>query len=81
MKLLRILTLLVAAMAFTSCANKKNKGLGGSGVDGDNVNGTPLPDRQEGVSFLGGNVDRNKFAPVHFEFDSFTVPSGGYDFE
>jgi len=76
MKLLRILTLLVAAMAFTSCANKKNKGLGGSGVDGDNVNGTPLPDRQEGVSFLGGNVDRNKFAPVHFEFDSFTVPSG-----
>jgi peptidoglycan-associated lipoprotein len=75
MKSLRILTLLLAAFVLTSCANKKGKGLG-SGVDGDSVNGTPLPDRQEGVSFLGSNVDRNKFAPVHFDFDSSTVPPG-----
>jgi peptidoglycan-associated lipoprotein len=76
MKILRILPLLLLALAFTSCANKKNKGVGGSGVDGDSVNGTPLPDRQEGVSFLGNNVDRSKFAPVHFDFDSSTVPPG-----
>ena len=75
MKTLRILTLLVATFALTSCANKK-KGLGGpGGIDGDSVNGTPLPDRQEGVSFLGANVDRNKFAPVHFEFDNHDVPA------
>ena len=75
MKSLHILTILVAAFALTSCAHKKGRGLPG-GVDGDSVNGTPLPDRQEGVSFLGSNVDRSKFAPVHFEFDSYNVPPG-----
>jgi peptidoglycan-associated lipoprotein len=75
MKSLRLLPLLLLALTFTSCANKKNKGIGGSGVDGDSVNGTPLPDRQEGVSFLGSNVDRNKFPPVHFDFDSSNVPA------
>jgi peptidoglycan-associated lipoprotein len=51
-----------------------NKGGGpGSGSDSDSVNGTPLPERQEGVSFLGSNVDRNRFRPVYFAFDSYTV--------
>ena len=75
MKTLRFLTLLAATLALASCANKKGKG-GPGGIDGDSVNGTPLPDRQEGVSFLGGNVDRNKFAPVQFGFDSYDVSAG-----
>ena len=85
-------TVLLAALAFstTSCAlfkKKPKKGSGISGNDGDYVSGsplngangsglgTPLPDRS-GSSFLGANVDRQKFAPVHFGFDSFVVSSG-----
>ena len=41
--------------------------------DSDYVNGTPLPQRDEGVSFMGPNVDRSKFQPVHFAFDSYSV--------
>ena len=37
------------------------------------MNGVPLPDRQEGVSFTSANVDRSQFRPVHFAFDSYTV--------
>lgn len=73
-----------AALAFavvaslSSCALFKKKngaggGYGGGGSDGDYVNGTPLGDRQEGTSFLSDNVDRRKFAPVHFAFDSYSV--------
>lgn len=69
------LTLLALALAFSGCAKNK-KGGGGSGADGDFVSGTPLPDRQEGVSFLGGNVDRSKFSPVYFGFDSYTIGGG-----
>jgi peptidoglycan-associated lipoprotein len=69
-------SLCIIAFAFTGCANKKKGAGGGSGVDGDYVSGTPLPDRQEGVSFLGDNVDRNKFAPIYFAFDSYTVGGG-----
>ena len=69
-----VLTIFMA-LALGACANKKGKG-GPGGIDGDSVNGTPLPDRQEGVSFLGGNVDRNKFAPVQFGFDSYEVGAG-----
>ena len=66
-----VLTLL--AFSLSACAKNK-KGAGGSGsYDGDSVTGTPLPDRQEGVSFLSSNVDRNKFTPVYFAFDSYSV--------
>src|SRR6476660_8353631 len=61
------------ALAFTSCAHKGDKAGSGSGAEGDYVTGSALPDRQEGVSFLGANVDRNKFAPIYFGFDSVTV--------
>jgi peptidoglycan-associated lipoprotein len=62
---------------FTLGGCAKNKGAGaGAGVDGDYVSGSALPDRQEGVSFLSGNVDRNKFAPIYFGFDSYTVGGG-----
>jgi peptidoglycan-associated lipoprotein len=35
-----------------------------------------MPDRVEGTSFLGPNVDRSRFAPVHFGFDSVTIGAG-----
>lgn len=63
----------VAVLAFAGCTNKKGGGNDAGGVDGDFVTGTPLPDREEGVSFLGSNVDRNRFAPVYFAFDSHDV--------
>jgi peptidoglycan-associated lipoprotein len=70
------LATLCALFALTGCVNKKKGSGGGSGADGDYVTGTPLPDRQEGVSFLGDNVDRNKFAPIYFAFDSYSVGAG-----
>jgi len=39
------------------------------------LRGTPLPERQEGVSFMGDNVDKHKFQPVHFAFDSYAIDS------
>ena len=39
------------------------------------VTGTPLPERREGVSFLGPNVNRGQFAAVRFPFDSFSLPA------
>ena len=71
------LTVLTAvALSFSGCANKKGAGGGVGGSDSDSVMGTPLPDRQEGVSFLGDNVDRNKFSPVLFGFDSYSISPG-----
>lgn len=56
-----------------ACANKK----GGQTADstGDYVTGTPLPERQEGTSFFSGNVQRNQFQPIYFDFDSQTIRS------
>ncbi len=65
---------LALAIAVSACANKGRRGVrGAGGVDGDRVTGTPLADRQEGVSFLSPNVDRQQFAPVYFAFDSSAV--------
>lgn len=65
----------------TGCANKKGQGGGAgfAGADGDYVSGTPLPDRQEGVSFLGANVDRAQFSPVYFGYDSYSVEGSEMD--
>ncbi len=52
------------------CTNKKGQT---AGTTGDYVTGTPLPERQEGTSFLSGNVDRNQFQPIYFDFDSQTI--------
>lgn len=41
-----------------------------AGVDGDYVSGVPLPDRQDGAAYLGGNVSKGQFQPVQFGFDS-----------
>lgn len=65
---------LALAIAVSGCANKGRRGGSGpGGVDGDRVTGTPLADREEGVSFLSSNVDRNQFEPVYFAFDSSSV--------
>lgn len=65
---------LALALSLGACANMKKKQDGaGYGPEGDTINGTPLPERQEGVSFFGSNVDRNRFQPVYFAFDSYSV--------
>ena len=66
------LVLSLALVVLPACTNKKGGGQGASST-GDYVTGTPLPDRQEGTSFMSGNVDRNQFQPVYFDFDSQTI--------
>lgn len=77
MKATRLAQLLLVATllaALPGCALFKKKGSNYAGVDsGDYVSGTPLPDRQEGVSFMGDNVDKAKFSPVYFGFDSIAI--------
>lgn len=71
-------TAVSASFTFTGCKNLgKKSGAGGGGgyggIDGDSVTGTPLAERQEGVSFLSENVDKAQFRPVHFAFDSYAI--------
>lgn len=70
--LLSILLLSILCGA-TGCGSKG----GGqtSGTTGDYVTGTPLPERREGSSFFGGNVEHGQFQPIYFDFDSQTVRS------
>lgn len=70
---LSLLLTTAIALAFSGCAKKNGASLPGGGADGDYVSGSALPDRQEGVSFLGSNVDRNKFSPIFFGFDADSV--------
>jgi peptidoglycan-associated lipoprotein len=80
MKIIRLLSvtaLFLAAFSLSACVHgKKGAGGGGAASDSDYVNGTPLPERQEGVSFTSSNTDRNKFSPIYFAFDSFAIGSG-----
>ncbi len=73
-RLVLLLVLVLGLVLLPACANKKG-GSQGAGSTGDYVTGTPLPDRQEGTSFLSSNVDRNQFQPVYFDFDSRTIRS------
>ena len=68
-----MLAVCAIAASFSSCVNGKKSTSGGGGSDTDTVNGTPLPERQEGVSFTSPNVDRSRFQPVHFAFDSYAI--------
>lgn len=61
------------SLAFSGCS-KKGAGQG-AGTTGDYVTGTPLPERREGTSFFGGNVNRSQFQPIYFDFDSQSVRS------
>jgi len=67
-------SLIAAALVlvlYTGCETTQDEFVG---VDGDFVTGSPLPERREGVSFMGGGVNRNQFAPVYFSYNSFEVP-------
>ena len=55
------------------CGCRKQQQQEYAGVEGDTVHGTPLSQRQEGVSFFGNNVNRSQFQPVNFAFDSFEI--------
>jgi len=70
-----VLAVCVIAASFSGCVTGKKPTAGG-GSDADYVNGTPLPERQEGVSFMSPNVDRGRFHPVYFAFDSFAIGGG-----
>jgi peptidoglycan-associated lipoprotein len=65
------IALLALLLSATGCQKKGGEQTAGS--TGDYVTGTPLPERREGTSFLGNNVDRERFRPVYFDFDSQTV--------
>ena len=71
-----IVILAALALSLGACKNFGKKKSATAGSDGDFVNGTPLPERQEGVSFTSDNVDKKQFSPVHFGFDSCAVESG-----
>lgn len=72
---LRSLCVVLALAALTGCTNGKKNANAGAGTvgDGDYVNGTPLSERREGVSFLDPSVAKGQFTPIHFAFDSYSV--------
>ncbi|MBV8176443.1 MAG: OmpA family protein, partial [Verrucomicrobia bacterium] len=59
------------ALCLTACQKQQKQEY--AGVEGDYVTGTPLPPRQEGVSFLSKNVAKGQFQPIYFAFDSFEI--------
>lgn len=73
LKLFGSVALLILCFGVAGCGQKG----GGqtSGTTGDYVTGTPLPERREGTSFFGGNVERGRFRPIYFDFDSQTLRS------
>jgi peptidoglycan-associated lipoprotein len=72
----RILVVVTVFALNQGCVKKNHGTRGVGGADSDSITGTPLADRQEGVSFLGDNVERNKFTPVYFGFDSYAISPG-----
>jgi peptidoglycan-associated lipoprotein len=58
-------------LAFVACQTQQKQEY--AGVEGDYVNGTPLPPREEGVSYLSNTVRKGQFQPVYFAFDSFEI--------
>jgi peptidoglycan-associated lipoprotein len=70
MKITPVLCCLLA-LSFAACQKQQKQEY--AGVDGDIVSGTPLPPRQEGVSFFSNNVTKGKFQPIYFAFDGFEI--------
>jgi peptidoglycan-associated lipoprotein len=56
---------------FAACQKQQKQEY--AGVEGDYVNGTPLPPRQEGVSFFSNKVSKGQFQPIYFAFDIFEI--------
>src|ERR1039457_3896982 len=75
LNLLSSIAFLALLVGSTGCGQKGTSNRGGSdvGTTGDYVNGTPLPERREGTSFFGGNVQRGQFHPIYFDFDSSSI--------
>ena len=71
MKLSHSLFCAIAAssLLLASCKTKDQF----AGVDGDFVDGMPLPERTDGAAYLGGGVSKGQFSPVQFGFDSVEV--------
>jgi peptidoglycan-associated lipoprotein len=68
------IALLILLLSAAGCGQKGgSRGGSDSGATGDYVNGTPLPERREGTSFFGGNVQRGRFQPIYFDFDSQSI--------
>ena len=68
----RILSLvIVLTVSLTACQKQQKQEY--AGVEGDVVSGTPLPPRQEGVSFFSQNVAKGQVEPIYFAFDSFQI--------
>jgi peptidoglycan-associated lipoprotein len=72
-RVLRLAFVLAVLFDATGCGKQGSSRNAGS--TGDYVNGTPLPERREGTSFFGSNVERGRFRPIYFDFDSQTVRS------
>ena len=70
MKKIQVLCCLLA-LSLAGCQKQQKQEY--TGVDGDYVNGTPLPPRQEGISFFSNNVTKGQFQPIYFAFDSFEI--------
>jgi peptidoglycan-associated lipoprotein len=61
--------LAAASLLLASCKTRDQF----AGVDGDFVDGMPLPERADGAAYLGGGVTKGQFSPVQFGFDSVEV--------
>ncbi len=73
MRFLTVSVVACCAVLFGAC-KKKGQADFGAAVEGDNVFGTPLPDRPaNGAAFFSSNVNRNMYPPIYFGFDSFIV--------
>ena len=72
-KLSFLLVLALLTLAGCHGGRKTGNDAAATGPDSDYVNGTPLSARQEGVSFLDPSVNKSRFSPLHFGFDSYVV--------
>lgn len=68
-----LFSLAIAALLLSATGCEKRGGGQTAGATGDYVNGTPLPERREGSSFFGSNVQRGQFRSIYFDFDSQTL--------
>jgi peptidoglycan-associated lipoprotein len=73
------LSIFLVALSFALIGCGGRTGGQSSGTTGDYVNGTPLPERREGTSFFGSNVQRGQFRPIYFDFDSQSVRASETD--
>jgi peptidoglycan-associated lipoprotein len=74
MKKLVVFGGLLVVLVLAGCTKTQKQEYADVGPGGDDAFGTPLPPRQEGVSFLNDRVAKNRLAPVYFGFDRSDIP-------